>query len=100
MCFGRVTQRHPATNRQNELAIPHVIGKLAHLGWIWLRKHARNLHSGFSTAALSGKTEVSSQRSRSALPSRSASLQPHLERRPQLHPLAARGRTEFQKRSA
>jgi hypothetical protein len=38
MCLSRVTQWHPATNRQNELAIPHVIGKLAHLGWIWLRK--------------------------------------------------------------
>jgi hypothetical protein len=27
-----------------ELAIAHVIGKLAHLGWIRLRAHARNLH--------------------------------------------------------
>ena len=44
MCFGRIAQRHPATNRQNELSIAHVIGKLAHLGWIRLRKHARNLH--------------------------------------------------------
>jgi hypothetical protein len=39
-----LTQRHPATNRQNELAIAHVVGKLAHLRWIRLRKHARNLH--------------------------------------------------------
>src|SRR5579862_1753818 len=42
MCF--ITQWDPATNRQNELAITQVIGKLAHLGWIRLRPHARNLH--------------------------------------------------------
>ena len=40
MCFSRITQRHPAANRQNELAIAHVIGKLAHLGWIRLA-HSR-----------------------------------------------------------
>ena len=44
MCFSRITQRHPATNRQNELAIAHVIGKLTQLGWIRPRAHARNLH--------------------------------------------------------
>jgi hypothetical protein len=33
MCFSRITQRHPATNRQNELAIAHVIGKLAQLNF-------------------------------------------------------------------
>src|SRR3974377_317617 len=44
MCFSSITQRHPATNRQNELAIADVIGKLTHLGWIRLRKHTRNLH--------------------------------------------------------
>ena len=43
-CFYRITQRHPPTNRQNELVIPNVIGKLTHLGWIRLRTHARNLH--------------------------------------------------------
>jgi hypothetical protein len=41
MCFCRVTQRHPATNRQSELAIARVIGKLTHLGWVTLRAHAR-----------------------------------------------------------
>ena len=44
MCFGRIPQRHPAADGQNEFAIAHVIGKLAHLGWISLRAHARNLH--------------------------------------------------------
>lgn len=34
MCFSRITQRHPAANGQHELAVPHVIGKLAHLGCI------------------------------------------------------------------
>jgi hypothetical protein len=28
MCFSRITQRHPATDRQDELTIAHVIGKL------------------------------------------------------------------------
>jgi NAD(P)-dependent dehydrogenase (short-subunit alcohol dehydrogenase family) len=31
MRFCCITERHPATNRQNELAIAHVISKLAHL---------------------------------------------------------------------
>src|ERR1700678_3818370 len=44
MCFGRITQRHPGTNRQDEPAIAHIIGKLTHLRWIRLRKHTRNLH--------------------------------------------------------
>jgi len=44
MCLGRIPQWHPATDRQNELDIAHVIGKLAHLGWIRLRKDTRNLH--------------------------------------------------------
>ena len=56
MCFCRITQRHPATNRQNELAIAHVIGKLTQLGWIGLRAHARTLHCRILGAALSGKT--------------------------------------------
>ena len=42
--LGRVAQMHPATDRQNELAIAHVIGKLTHLGWIRVRKHTLNLH--------------------------------------------------------
>src|ERR1700723_866313 len=44
MCFCCVTQWHPATNRQNELAIAHIISKLAHLGRIRLCGHPRNFH--------------------------------------------------------
>src|ERR1039458_7850106 len=44
MCLSRITQRHAATDRQNELAIADVIGKLTHLGWIRLREYARNPH--------------------------------------------------------
>jgi len=44
MCFSRIAQRHPATNRQNELAIAHVVGKLAHLGCIRPSTHTRDLH--------------------------------------------------------
>jgi hypothetical protein len=44
MCLSRVTQWHPAANRQNELAVAEVIGKLAHLGGIRPREHMRNLH--------------------------------------------------------
>ena len=43
MCFCRIAQRHPATHRQNELAIAHVIGKLPHLGGIRLGEHTLNL---------------------------------------------------------
>jgi hypothetical protein len=56
MCFSRIAQWHPATNRQNELAIAHVIGKLMQLGWIRLRAHTRNLHCRILGRRASGKT--------------------------------------------
>ena len=56
--LGRITQRHPATNRQNELAITHVIGKLAHLRWIRLRERARNLDCRIFGVTLSGNIEA------------------------------------------
>ncbi len=38
--LSRLTQKKTATNRENELAIAHVIGKFAHLGRIGLREYA------------------------------------------------------------
>src|SRR5580658_2983603 len=44
MCLSRIAQRHPAANRQNELAIAHVIGKLAYLRRIGPGTYSRDLH--------------------------------------------------------
>src|ERR1700691_6148066 len=44
MGFSRIAQRHAPANRQNELAIAYVIGKLAYLRWVGLSTHTRNLH--------------------------------------------------------
>jgi hypothetical protein len=44
MCLSSSTQRDPATDRQDELAVARVVGKLTHLGWIGLREHAHSLH--------------------------------------------------------
>ena len=68
MCFSRVAQRQAAADGQNEFAIAHVVGKRAHLGWIRLGIHARNLHCGvFGRSAFQQPGSVA-KRSAPALP--------------------------------
>ena len=67
---------HPAANRRFVFTSRTSSGgRLAHLRWIRLRKHARNFHGRIFGAPRfpAARQRPASQRSRSALPSRSAS---------------------------